>query len=151
MTWRAPFFFVLVAVWAVAASGSQDQPVQSDQQILIQLERDWDAAFHRKDVPFIEHILADEFVATYGDGSRGDKAKELTLAAEFSRQIDSSALDEFTVKVYGDTAVVWFSRHLVGPSQGRRLEVTYRYIDVFVWRASRWQCVASQSAKVTGT
>jgi len=149
MTWRAPFFCVLAAAWAVTASGSQDQPVQSDQQILIQLERDWDAAFLRNDVDFIETVLADEFVATYPDGSRGDKAKELTLAAEFDQQIDSSTLDEFTVKIYGDTAVVWFTRHLVGPSQGRRLEVTYRYVDVFVLRTDRWQCVATQSTKVT--
>ena len=149
MTWRAPFFCVLAAAWAVTASGSQDQPVRSDQQILIQLERDWDAAFLRKDVDFIETVLADEFVATYPDGSRGDKAKELMLAAEFDQQIDSSTLDEFTVKIYGDTAVVWFTRHLVGPSQGRRLEVTYRYVDVFVLRTDRWQCVATQSTKVT--
>jgi ketosteroid isomerase-like protein len=151
MTWREPLFCVLAAVGVVTASASQDRPVRSDQQILIQLEKDWDAAFLRKDVRFIENVLADEFIATYGDGSRGDKAKELMLAAEFNQQIDSSTLDEFTVKIYGDTAVVWFTRHLVGPSQGRRLEVTYRYIDVFVWRAGRWQCVASQSAKVTSS
>lgn len=150
MTWREPLFCVLAAAGVVTASGSQNRPVRSDQQILTQLERDWDAAFLRRDVGFIENVLADEFIATYADGSRGDKAKELALAAEFNQQIDSSTLDEFTVKVYGDTAVVWFSRHLVGPSQGRRLEVTYRYIDVFVWRADRWQCVASQSVKVAG-
>jgi len=100
-------------------------------------------------VAFIESVLAEEFVSTYGDGTRGDRAKELKLAAEFNQQIDSSTLDEFTVKVYGDTAVVWFTQHMVGPSKGQRLEVTYRYIDVFVMRDGRWQCVASQSTKVT--
>jgi len=117
----------------------------------MQLERDWDAAFHRKDVRFIETVLADEFVVTYENGSRGDKAKELALAAEFNQQIDSSTLDEFIVKIYGDTAVVWFTQHLVGPSQGRRLELAFRYVDVFVLRDGKWQCVASQSTKVTAT
>jgi len=28
------------------------------------------------------------------------------------------------VKVYGDTAVAWFTQHLIGPSQGRALAVT---------------------------
>lgn len=114
----------------------------------MQLEQDWDAAFHRKDVGFIEQVLADEFMATYPDGSRGDKAKELALAAASNQQIESSTLDEFTVKVYGDTAVVWFTQHLIGRSQGRPLEVTSRYVDVFVMRAGRWQCVASQSTRV---
>ena len=148
MTWRDSVIRVLAAAWAVTASASQDRPVRSDQQILIELEQGWNAAFYRKDVRFIENILADEFIATYDDGSRGDKAKELALAAEFNQQIDSSTLDDFTVKVYGDTAVVWFSLHLVGPSQGRRLEMSYRYVDVFVWRAGRWQCVTTQSTKI---
>ena len=148
MTWRKTMFVGVIVASAVTSSGAQSQSVRSDQEILIQLERDWDSAFHRQDVRFIESILADEFVATYGDGSRGDRAKELSIVATFDRQIDSSTLDEFTVKVYGDTAVVWFSQHLVGPSQGRRLEVTYRYIDVFVIRAGRWQCVASQSTRL---
>lgn len=151
MTWCKPLACILAAAFTVTSATAQDFPPLSDQQILIQIERDWDAAFLRKDATVIEKFLADEFLATYPDGSRGDKTRELSLAAEFNQQIDSSSLDEFTIKVYGDTAVVWFTRHLAGPSQGRRLELTYRYVDVFVWRADRWQCVASQSTKVTGT
>jgi ketosteroid isomerase-like protein len=152
MTWRKPLFCVLVAIWALSAVlTAQERGVLSDQDILMQLERDWDAAFLHNDVRFIENVLAEEFLATYDDGSRGDKARELELAAIFNQRIESSVLDEFTVKIYGDTAVVWFSRHLAGPSKGRRLEVTLRYVDAFVYRAGRWQCVASQSTKVGGT
>lgn len=147
MPWREPLLCVLATTW-VATAAAQDRPVRSDQQILIQLEHDWDDAFYRKDGRFIENLLADEYVATYDDGSRGDKAKELTQTAEFNQQVDSSTLDDFAVKVYGDTAVVRFTKHLVGPSQGVRHEVTYRSIDVFVWRTGRWQCVATQSTKV---
>ena len=43
--------------------------------------------------------------ATYDDGSRGDKARELALVKDFNQQVDSSTLDEFIVKVNGDTAV----------------------------------------------
>lgn len=146
---RPTLLLLASLVPAISASGAQSKPALSDQQILIKLERDWDAAFHRKDVAFIESVLADEFVSTYGDGSRGDRARELKLATEFNQQIDSSTLDEFVIKVYGDTAVVWFTQHMVGPSKGQRLEVTYRYIDVFVLRDGRWQCVASQSTKLT--
>ncbi len=134
----------------VGGAAAQDRPVRSDQQTLMELERDWDRAFLRKDVGFIRTVLADEFVSTYDDGTRGDKAHELELTAGFSQQIEASALDDFTVKIYGDTAVVWFSRHVVGPSRGRRLELTFRFTDVFVYRDGRWQCVASQSTKVAG-
>ena len=148
MNLRTSLFCVVAAAWAATATGAQNRPVRSDQQILIQLERDWDAAFQRKDVEFIENVLADEFVATYGDGSRGDKAKELELAKTFNKQVDSSTQDEFLVKIYGDTAVVWFRQTLTGPSKGKQLEVVYRYVDVFVLRSGRWQCVSSQSTRV---
>src|SRR4026208_654923 len=108
----AAVFTIFGPARAVITAGGRDRPVQSDQQILIQLERDWDAAFHRKDVRFIENILGAEFLATYADGSRADKAKELALAADFDQQIDSSTLDEFTVKGYGDTAAGWVTPHL---------------------------------------
>jgi ketosteroid isomerase-like protein len=149
MILRAALFSLLALLAAVTPSPVYSQNKRSDQDVLIQLERDWEDAFHRKDVGFIATVLADEFVVTYADGSRANKSTELMLAAEFNQQIDSRSIDDFVVKVYGDTAVVWFTQHLVGPSQGRSLALTFRYVDVFVMRAGRWQCVASQSTKVT--
>jgi hypothetical protein len=123
--------------------------VKSDQEILIQLERDWVAALQRNDVKFVDSVLAEEFIATYGDGSRGDRARELQLVADFNQRVDKWMVDEFIVKVFRDTAVVWFTQRMVGPVQGKPTEITTRYIDVFVMRDGRWQCVASQSTRVT--
>jgi len=138
-----------ILVAAIPASGQQTRRAQSDQEVLITLERDWDYAFHHKDVKFIESVLAQEFIATYAEGQRADRAKELENAANFNQQIDSSMLDEFAVHVYGDTAVVLFTQQLTGPSKGQTLTLTFRYMDVFVLRDGRWQCVASQSTRVT--
>lgn len=149
MTSRALLLSVLAFVSAAPSPASPSQRVRSEQEILIQLEQDWDEAFHRNDARFIEPILADEFMVTYPDGTRGDKAKELELAT-VDQPIESSRLDEFTVKVYRDTAVVWFTQHLIGASQGQKLQLTFRYMDVFVFRDGRWQCVASQSTRVSG-
>ena len=146
---RATFVGLFVAASGIVVSSADAQRVRSDQDILMQLEHDWDAAFHRHDVVFIETLLAEEFVATYDNGVRGDKARELELAADRSQQIESSRLDEFIVKTYRDTAVVWFSLHLVGTSQGRPLEITLRYTDTWVFREGRWQCVASHSTRLT--
>jgi ketosteroid isomerase-like protein len=137
------------ATWVVTASASQTTPVESDQQILIKLEQSWNEAFYTKDIAFIENILADEFVATYEDGSRGDKAKELALAAEFNQQVESAIQEDFTVRVYRDTAVVWFTLRLVGIRQGQRAELALSYTDVWVMRDGRWQCVSTQSTRVT--
>ena len=134
---------------ASTASATQSPPVKSDQDVLIELEEAWNEAFYRKALAFIEGILADEFIATYDDGSRGDKARELALATEFDQQVQSAIPDEFTVRVFGDTAVVWFTLRLVGLRQGEPAEVTLRYTDVWVLRDGMWQCVSTQSTQVS--
>ena len=148
MRLRRLLYCVLAAACAVPASARQRQPVESDQEVLIRLERSWNEAFYRRDVALIKTILADDFIATYDDGNRGDKARELELAAEFNQQVESAIQDEFTVKVYHDTAVVWFTLHLVGPVNGTPTPISYRYIDVWVNRDGVWKCVASQSTRI---
>ena len=141
--------FVVAMAWP-ASAGAAQMSVKSTQEILIQLERDWVAALQRNDAKFVDTILAEEFVATYGDGTRGDRKRELQLVTEFNQQVDKWTVDEFIVKVYRDTAVVWFTQRMVGPVQGKPTEIVTRYMDVFVNRDGKWLCVASQSTRVTG-
>jgi ketosteroid isomerase-like protein len=138
-----------VVVCGVVAFGSSgvahaqaSAPVRSDQDILIQLEHDWDAAFHRHDAAFIDRILADEFIVTYDNGVRADRTLELELAKSLNENIESSTME------FGNTAVVWFTLHLVGPVNGERVQNDYRFTDVFVLRDGRWQCVSSQSTRI---
>ena len=139
--------FVLVAAMLTSEAAAQ-RPVRSTQQILEQLERDWVEALQTNNVAFIDSVLAPEFIATYGDGSRADKKGELEQVKAFNKQVDKWVVDEFTVKVFGDTAVVWFTQRMTGPVQGKPTEIVSRYMDVFVNRDGKWLCVASQSTRV---
>jgi hypothetical protein len=144
---RAVAGFIVLLLCASVAAAQSSAPVKSDQDILIELEHNWDAAFHRHDQAFIDRILAEEFVATYDNGVRGDRDLELKLAL-IDENVESSTMDEFIIKEYGNTAVVWFTLHLVGPVNGQRVQNDYRFTDVFVLRDGRWQCVSTQSTKV---
>jgi len=144
-------FAIFVFSWlSLAVPVAAQTADRSDPQSLIQLENSWNEAFYRKDVSFLEQVLATEFIATYEDGSQGDRAKEISLTKDFNQQVDSAEQDQFVVKIYGDMAVVWFTLHLTGPRQGQRIQVDLRYVDVFVWRGGRWQCVSSHSTKMAG-
>jgi ketosteroid isomerase-like protein len=145
---RSAAISVILALCSAVGAGAQSAPVRSDQDILIQLEHDWDAAFHRHDAAFIDRILADEFIVTYDNGVRADRTLELELAKSLNENIESSTMDEFIVKEFGNTAVVWFTLHLVGPVNGERVQNDYRFTDVFVLRDGRWQCVSSQSTRI---
>lgn len=143
-----PVVLSCVLVASPAALASAVQRAESDQDVLVKLERGWNEAFYRKDVAFIERLLAEEFTATYDDGRIGDKATELGLVAAFDQNVQSATPDEFAVRVYRDTAVVWFTLRLVGIKDGQRSEMALRYTDVWIVRDGRWQCVSSQSTRV---
>ena len=132
---------VCVAALLCAATVSAQRPVLSAQQILEQLERDWIEALQRNDADFVNSVLAPEFVSTYGDGTRGDRVHELQQVRDFNQQVDKWTVDEFTVKVFNETAVVWFTQRMTGPVQGKPTEIVTRYMDVFVNRDGKWLCV----------
>lgn len=149
-TCRRPLSGMLAAACLLVSAPAAAQSARSTREILIALERGWNDAFYRRDADFIAGLLADEFVATYDDGSRGDKARELELVATFDQQVLSAVQDDFRVAVYDDTAVVWFTLRLVGIRQGQEAELTLRYTDVWVRRDGGWRCVSTHSTRVRG-
>lgn len=148
-TCRRPSSRLLAAVCLAVAAPAAAQSAGSTRDVLIELERGWNDAVYRQDADFVAELLADEFVATYDDGSRGDRARELALVAAFNQQVISAVQDDFRVAVYDDTAVVWFTLNLVGMRQGQEAELTLRYTDVWVRRDGRWQCVSTHSTRVS--
>ena len=147
MRLRSALCAVLVVACAVVELPAQ-RPVRSAQQILEQLERDWVAALQTNNVAFVDSVLAPEFISTDWDGVRGDRQRELQLVKDFNLQVDEWIVDEFTIKVFGDTAVVWFTQRLTGPVQGKPTQIVSRYMDVFVNRDGKWLCVGSQSTRI---
>ena len=138
---------VFASVWSAPALASQ-LPEVSTEEALVALERGWNEAFYARDVEFLDSILADDFIVTYDDGTRGDKARELALAESFNQRVISATQDDFIVHVYDDAAVVWFTLRVVGIRRGQEAEIVLRYTDVWVVRDGRWQCVSSQSTRV---
>ena len=147
-TCRRPLSWMLAAALLAAAAPADAQSAPSTRETLIELERSWNDAVYSGDVEVIDRLLADEFLGTYDDGSRGDKAREIDLVANFNQAVISAVQDDFRVAIYGDTAVVWFTLHLVGLRQGQEAELTLRYTDVWIRRDGRWQCVSAHSTRV---
>ena len=147
-TCRRPLSWMLAAALLAAAAPADAQSAPSTRETLIELERSWNDAVYSGDVDVIDRLLADEFLGTYDDGSRGDKAREMDLVANFNQAVISAVQDDFRVAIYGDTAVVWFTLHLVGLRQGQEAELTLRYTDVWIRRDGHWQCVSAHSTRV---
>lgn len=134
-------------VWT-ASAGAAQPPAVSTEDTLIALERGWNDAVYARDVEFLDSILADEFVVTYDDGTRGDRDREIALVAGFNQRVISATQEDFVVRTYGVTAIVWFDLRVVGLRQGREAELRLAYTDVWVRRDGRWQCVSSHATRI---
>ena len=148
MDWPRRLLCCLLVTVCMGGVVAAQAPTDAVERTLIELERGWNAAFYDRDVAYLDSVLADEFIVTYDDGARGDKARELALAESFNQRVVSATQDDFIVRAYGDTAVVFFTLRVVGIRQGQEAELTLRYTDVWVLRDDRWQCVSSQSTRV---
>jgi|WetSurMetagenome_2_1015567.scaffolds.fasta_scaffold108173_1 ketosteroid isomerase-like protein len=112
------------------------------------LEREWADAVKRRDTEKLDHLQADDYVFTGPGGELWTKARTLDTIKSGDLEIDSFELSDVKVRLYGDTAVVTFRVMWNGTFRGMDISGPQRMTDVWVKRAARWQCVASQSTRV---
>ena len=138
-----------VVVGQAKRNGRQSRPAQSStiEQELIDLEKQWNEAYLQKDVGVLDRILADDIIIIYGDGTRATKWEDFaSIGAD--EQIESSTLDDFQVRAYGDTAVVMSRVTANGVRHGKKFTAQFRYVNIYRKRAGRWQCVVSQNTRI---
>ncbi len=137
--------FFLIGLLLPLFSFSQTEKANSSiEKQLIALEHTYNDAFRRRDIKTIERILADDIIITYGNGKMANKQEELR---SLETGIDSSLLDDFKVRIYGDVAVVMFRLTAIAQKYNSTNN-QFRYTDVFIKRDGRWQCVVSHNTRV---
>ena len=136
--------FVIVVIFLVAPIVNAQTPKAfRDDKVereLIELVRKWDAANVSRDIATLDHILADEFTLT---GT--PKKAYLAFIKSPNTVIESAVSDNFDVRVYKDMAVLIARDTVTLIQNGVKVVETFRYIDVWVKRDGRWQCVVTES------
>lgn len=127
-------------------ANAADTPT-SEQEALMQSERDWAAAWANGDAEAVAELLADEYVLTNFDGAVSDKAADLA-DIKSGRVMVTWVLDSMNPMLFGDTGVVVGQLTQKGVAGGRDISGTFRFTDAWVKRDGRWQCVASQLTRI---
>src|SRR5262245_39233500 len=143
---------ILLAVAIVAVASVQqpsDRPVPNagTEQIIKKLEQEWVEAYTKRDVAFLERILADDYTFITPGGTILDKKRQIDdLKSGAAPSVFH--FSELKVRVYGDAAVVTGKSTVKGKLRDQDITGEYRFTRVFVNRGPHWQCVAAQATRI---
>ena len=126
---------------AVAVSGHDD-----DQKAVAQLDVEYQRAVEQNDAKTMARILADDFVLVVGNGSIYTKSDLLKDAASGKTRYEHQVDSDRTVRVWGDTAVVTAKLWSKGLEDGRQVDYTLWFSDVYVRKVTGWTYVFGQAS-----
>jgi len=140
----ARFYLSLAKEWRDKTSTER----LSAEQEFKKLEREIGQAWAKRDVASYDQILADDYTWTDFDGIVWTKAQDLETLKSGEVVVTFYEVDDWKVRVYGDTAVVTGRNTIKETWKGRDTSGQYRYTDTWVKLAGRWQLVASHTSKI---
>lgn len=114
---------------------------------LRELVRTWDEATVKGDAATLDRLLAAEF--SFVGGVRRAAYLDFIKAKSTDTYVESAVSENVQVQVYGDAAVVTATGVTKGKNRGQPYETRYLFIDVWVKRDGRWQCVKVYSNPIT--
>ena len=122
-------------------------PASADEQALLQIERDWEAAWLNMDATAMDGILADSFV----ENNQGQSTMKKQYLADMKAgiyKVESAEVSDMRVVVFGDRAVVNGISTSKYTLRGKDASGKTRWTDVFEKRDGRWLAVVTYLAKM---
>ena len=152
MPLRVRLALPLLAILAACASSpvTESRPEPQLVALLTQQADAWDKAIVRKDRAAIEANMAEDFRQIDGAGNVETKKSFVDDLTSPQLTIDPYTVEEFDVRIYGDTALLSGRTRMTGKYDGKPFASHYRYIDIYVKRGGRWQLVSVQISKIPG-
>jgi ketosteroid isomerase-like protein len=108
----------------------------------------WDKAIVRKDEAAVAANMAEDFRQIDGYGNLETKKSFVAGIVDAKLTIDPYTVEDFEVRLYGDTALLSGRTHMTGKFDGKPFESNYRYIDIYVRRAGAWKIVSVQITRI---
>jgi len=128
--------------------GKVVSPTATAEQELKELEDGWTEALVKRDVAFLDRILAEEYTLGSADGMVATKAQYLAWLRSGELVVGSMVNDAIQVRMYGDVAVVNGLDTEKSQFKGKDTSGQYRWTDTLIKRDGRWRSVATHVSKV---
>jgi ketosteroid isomerase-like protein len=126
------------------AAGSPDADVAR----LTQLSNAWDKAIVAKDRKAVADNMAEDFRIIDGGANVENKQQFVDGIIDPKLTINPYTVEDFEVKLLGDTALLYGRSRMTGTFDGKPFESNYRYIDIYTRRKGEWQIVSVQITRI---
>lgn len=140
--------FALLAVAVVAPAMGLAADRARDVAELKRLSDAWDQAIIRKDEKAIADNMAEDFRQIDPRANLETKQSFVAGIMDPKLSIDPYTVEDFEVRLYGDTALLSGRTHMTGKYDGQVFESNYRYIDIYVRENGRWKIVSVQITRI---
>jgi len=116
--------------------------------LFTRLEKEWNNATFKKDAKALDLLYAKEYTFIDQTGKVYNKQQDISEVISGNYKLETpSVLSDIKVNTYGTIAVVKGLNTVKAKLNGKDISGTFRFVDVFVMRDGRWQCVSTQSVK----
>ena len=141
--------FALLAVAVVAPAMGLAADRSRDVAELKRLSDAWDQAIIRKDEKAIADNMAEDFRQIDPRANLETKKSFVAGIMDPKLSIDPYTVEDFEVRLYGDTALLSGRTHMTGKYDGQVFESNYRYIDIYVRENGTWKIVSVQITRIS--
>lgn len=138
---------IALAALALPALAHAAPPAELVAQLKAQADA-WDRAIVAKDRAAIEANMAEDFRQIDARGNVETQASFVDGLVSPDLQLDPYTVEDFEVRVYGDTALLSGRTRMTGRYRGEAFSTHYRYIDVYVKRGGSWKIVSVQISPI---
>lgn len=140
-------FVVALVIALMAVLGGCAAPPAAPDAVAKQLAAQadaWDKAIVAKNAAAIAANLAPDFTQIESGGAVIGRDEFIKDLLDPALVIDPYTVEDFAVRVYGDTALLTGRIRMTGSAEGKRFSSHFRYIDVYVRRDGAWKVVSIQ-------
>ena len=135
--------FSALLLLCTTLAGAADKPADVVAH-LKQLSDNWDRVIVAKDEAAIAGNMAEDFRIIDRRGDIGGKKAFVADILDPKLTIDPYTVEDFEVRLYGDTALLSGRTQMTGKFDGQPFTSNYRYIDIYVRKGGVWKIVSVQ-------
>ncbi len=136
------FLFLLFSVNVLLLSQNKSQ------ETIAALERQRFEAMTKKDIPFLQDVLAENTTYSHSNGLVENKAQHLENIKSGRITYQEMEVEESEIRIFKKTAVVNGIVQVKGFYKNTLFNIRLGYTDVYIKRKRKWKLVAWQSVKL---